>query len=95
MVNRTLGQSGIAISPMGMGCWSYGGGAYWGAQSQKDVNDVVAAALDRGLNFFDTAEMYNDGASELSLGEALKGKRDKAVVSTKIGPAFCKKEAAF
>ena len=49
-------------------------------------------ALDLGCNFFDTAELYNNGASEVSLGLALQGKRDKAVVATKIGPSFCKKD---
>jgi len=80
------------VNPIGVGCWAYGGGAYWGEQSQADVNDVVDNAIDLGLNFFDTAEMYNNGASETALGLALKGKREKAVVATKIGPAFCKRD---
>ena len=92
MSYRELGKSGIMVNPIGVGCWAYGGGAYWGEQSQADVNDVVDNAIELGLNFFDTAEMYNDGASETSLGLALKGKRDKAIVATKIGPAFCKRE---
>jgi aryl-alcohol dehydrogenase-like predicted oxidoreductase len=74
---------------MTVGCWSFGGGEYWGEQSQKDVNDVVHAALDLGVNAFDTAEMYNDGESERSLGKALKGYRDKAIVISKIGPSNC------
>jgi len=86
---KTLGKSGIRVSSIGMGCWAYGGGAYWGEQSQSDVNEIVGAALDRGINFFDTAEMYNDGASETSLGKALVGKRAMAVVATKISPANC------
>ena len=90
MERRILGKSGIEVNPIGIGCWAYGGGEYWGEQSQTDVNDVVSLALDLGCNFFDTAEIYNDGASEISLGLALRGKRDKAVVATKIGPAFCK-----
>jgi len=92
MEYRALGLSNIKVHPIGMGCWAYGSGEYWGKQSQSDVNDVVNMALDLGCNFFDTAELYNNGASETSLGLALKGKRDKAVVATKIGPAFCKKE---
>jgi len=89
---RELGKSGIMVSPIGMGCWPYGGGAYWGEQSQTDVNEIVAQALDLGLNFFDTAEMYNDGNSEVSLGIALKGKRERAVVATKISPINCSPE---
>lgn len=76
--------------PFGMGCWAYGGGDYWGDQSQNDVNDIVSKALDLGINFFDTAEMYNYGASETSLGIALKGKREKAIITSKISPSNAK-----
>lgn len=86
---RELGRSGIKIHPLGMGCWSYGGGSYWGEQSQTDVNNVVSAALSASVNFFDTAEAYNGGASEVALGVALAGKRDKAIVATKISPGNC------
>jgi aryl-alcohol dehydrogenase-like predicted oxidoreductase len=84
-----LGKSDIEVSAMTVGCWPFGGGDYWGEQSQKDVDNVVHAALDLGVNTFDTAEMYNDGESERSLGIALKGHRDKAVVISKIGPSNC------
>ncbi len=87
---RKLGSSDLLVHPVGVGCWSFGGGAYWGEQSQSDVNNVVSQALDIGLNLFDTAEMYNNGDSEVSLGEALKGKRNKAVVISKISPANCR-----
>jgi aryl-alcohol dehydrogenase-like predicted oxidoreductase len=75
---------------MTVGCWPFGGGEYWGEQSQKDVDNVVHAALDLGVNAFDTAEMYNDGESERALGKALKGHRNDAVVISKIGPSNCK-----
>jgi aryl-alcohol dehydrogenase-like predicted oxidoreductase len=84
-----LGKSDIEVSAMTVGCWPFGGGDYWGEQAQKDVDSVVHAALDLGVNTFDTAEMYNDGESERSLGIALKGRRDKAVVISKIGPSNC------
>jgi aryl-alcohol dehydrogenase-like predicted oxidoreductase len=74
---------------MTVGCWAFGGGEYWGEQSQKDVDNVVHAALDLGVNAFDTAEMYNDGESERALGIALKGRRQQAVVISKIGPSNC------
>ncbi|MCL2708772.1 MAG: aldo/keto reductase [Defluviitaleaceae bacterium] len=93
MEYRSLGKSKIMIHPIGMGCWAYGGGAYWGAQAQSDVDYVVSAALDSGVNFFDTAEMYNAGDSEISLGKALRGKRGRAVVATKVSPANCRKAA--
>jgi len=75
---------------MTVGCWPFGGGDYWGEQSQQDVNNVVGAALDMGINTFDTAEVYNNGESERSLGKALKGRRDKAVVISKISPSNCR-----
>jgi len=85
-----LGKSDIYISPLTVGCWPFGGGDYWGEKSQQDVNDVVAAALDMGVNTFDTAEVYNAGESERSLGKALKGCRDRAVVISKISPSNCR-----
>ena len=47
---KELGKFGIMVSPIGMGCLAYGGGAYWGGQSQGNVNDVVARALDLGFS---------------------------------------------
>lgn len=83
---RPLGKSDIMVSSLAVGCWSFGGGEYWGVQSQRDANDVVARALDEEINFFDTAAMYNNGESEKSLGEALRGRRHQAVLCTKVGP---------
>lgn len=86
--NRSrLGRSEFWIGPIGIGCWAFGGGAYWGEQSQRDVDDVVGAALDRGINLFDTAEMYNDGLSEISLGKALGSRREEAIIITKFAPS--------
>jgi myo-inositol catabolism protein IolS len=87
MEMRKLGKSDIELSVLGVGCWAFGGGKYWGDQNQKDVNEVVSKALDFGLNYFDTAEVYNDGKSEESLGIALKGIRHNAVIGTKISPS--------
>ncbi len=85
---RKCGKSNIEISVVGVGCWSYGGGPddYWGAQDQQAVNEVVHAALDAGINHFDTAEVYNEGRSEEALGVALKGRRERAVIASKIWP---------
>lgn len=87
MEKRTLGSSELRVGRLGMGCWQYGGGVYWGAQSQKDVQEVVHQALDLGVNYFDTAEVYNDGESERSLGEALKGRRHEAIIGSKVSTA--------
>jgi myo-inositol catabolism protein IolS len=83
---RTCGVAGLRLPVLGVGCFAFGGGAYWGEQSQRDVDEVVARALELGVNFFDTAESYNGGASEAALGQALRGRRDSALICTKIQP---------
>lgn len=67
-----------------MGCWQMAGDSIWGEQDEGDSHRAVAAAIDHGINFFDTAPAYGDGKSEEVLGRALKGKRDKAIVATKV-----------
>ncbi|MDR1060002.1 MAG: aldo/keto reductase [Clostridiales bacterium] len=86
MDKTQLGGTGIYASPLMIGCWSFGGGqgSYWGVQEQSDVDALVGEALDIGVNFFDTAFGYNDGASEISLGKALAGRRGEAVICNKI-----------
>ena len=85
MDKKKLGSSDILVSPIVIGAWSFGGGEddYWGAQDQNAVERLVHAAIDRGVNFIDTAYMYNDGRSESSLGAAIKGKRGQVVLCTK------------
>lgn len=90
MKTRNSGNSGLRLSILGVGCWAFGGGEYWGAQDQRDVNDVVHCAVDRGITYFDTAEVYNDGRSETSLGLALQElPRDRVIIGTKISPHHC------
>jgi aryl-alcohol dehydrogenase-like predicted oxidoreductase len=85
---RQAGKSKLRLPVLGMGCWAFGGGEYWGARSQQDVDAMVRYTVDQGCNFFDTAEAYNQGASESSLGLALRGiPRDKVLVGTKISPS--------
>jgi aryl-alcohol dehydrogenase-like predicted oxidoreductase len=85
---RQCGKSNLKLPVLGIGCWAFGGGEYWGAQSQSDVDAVVRCAVDQGCNFFDTAEAYNQGASESSLGLALRGiPRNQVLVGTKISPS--------
>ena len=94
MKRKLCKNSGLELSELGTGCWSFGGGRYWGEQNQKDVNDVVHASVDMGINYFDTAEAYNDGRSESSLGEAIQGiPRDKIIIGTKISPSNCYKRS--
>lgn len=90
MERRTCKNAEIELSVIGTGCWSFGGGEYWGTQDQNDVKDVVHASVDLGINYFDTAEVYNDGRSESSLGEAIKGlQRDKFLIGSKVSPSNC------
>ena len=93
MEKRICKNTGLSLSVLGIGCWSFGGGDYWGPRDQKQVDAIVHAALDHGVNYFDTAELYNEGRSEISLGQALKGiARDQVVIGSKVSPANCQPE---
>jgi aryl-alcohol dehydrogenase-like predicted oxidoreductase len=81
---RTLGKSGIEITAMGIGLWAMGG-TNWGSTEDQDSLSTIDAALDAGITFFDTADVYGDGHSEELLGQTMKGRRDKFIVATKIG----------
>ncbi|MBG0786114.1 MAG: aldo/keto reductase [Anaerolineaceae bacterium] len=81
---RRLGKSGIEITKLGLGLWAVGG-TEWGETDDKESLDMISAALDLGINFFDTADVYGDGHSEVLLGKAMQGRRDKFVVASKIG----------
>lgn len=86
MKMRRCGTSALELPVLGIGCWSFGGGDYWGEQDQGDVDAIVSAALESGCGYFDTAEVYNEGRSESSLGMALRGRRSRAVIGTKVSP---------
>jgi aryl-alcohol dehydrogenase-like predicted oxidoreductase len=104
MTKRTLGKSKLEVSALGMGCWAIGGPwtwaqpgrepypAGWGNTDDNDSVRAVQAALDLGINFFDTAANYGAGHSEVVLGQALKGKRDHVVIATKFGHIVNEKE---
>jgi aryl-alcohol dehydrogenase-like predicted oxidoreductase len=88
MIYRNIKGTELNLSVIGTGCWAFGGGDYWGALDQADATAVVHASVDHGINYFDTAEVYNEGRSESSLGIAIKGiSRDKLVIGTKISPS--------
>jgi aryl-alcohol dehydrogenase-like predicted oxidoreductase len=73
-----------------LGCWSFGGGTYWGECDQTDADAVVRRAFELGITYFDAAEAYNAGRSEESLGKALHGiPRDRVVIGTKVSPSNC------
>ncbi|MFQ5794142.1 MAG: aldo/keto reductase [Candidatus Bipolaricaulia bacterium] len=81
---RILGKSGIAVTSIGIGLWAMGGNE-WGATDDRESLNAIHAALDAGVNFFDTADVYGVGHSEELLGQAMKGRRDRFIVATKIG----------
>jgi predicted aldo/keto reductase-like oxidoreductase len=87
---RPMGSTGLQVSILGMGGFHLGSGA-----SQDEVNNMVAKALDHGINFFDNAWEYHKGESEEKLGIALKGKRDQAIVMTKVCTHGRKKDVAM
>ncbi|RLD06725.1 MAG: aldo/keto reductase [Chloroflexota bacterium] len=84
MKNRTLGKSGLAVTEIGIGLWAIGGDA-WGPTDDQDSLSTIDIALEAGITFFDTADVYGAGHSEELLGQAMKGRRDKFIVATKIG----------
>ncbi len=83
LAKRTLGKTGIEVSEVGLGLWAAGG--HWGPVDDEASMSGIDAALDAGVNFFDTADVYGDGHSEELLGRAMKGRRDRFVVATKLG----------
>ncbi|WP_408611105.1 aldo/keto reductase [Glycomyces xiaoerkulensis] len=94
-MQRTLGRSDIRISGLGMGCWAIGGPFFsdtgacgWGEVDDDESIRTVHRAIDMGVNFFDTADVYGAGHSERILGRALAGRRDQVVVATKWGNRF-------
>jgi aryl-alcohol dehydrogenase-like predicted oxidoreductase len=81
---RKLGKSGIEVTKIGLGLWAIGG-SWWGPTDDADSLSTIDAAMDGGITFFDTSDVYGDGHSEELLGRAMKGRRDRFIVATKIG----------
>jgi aryl-alcohol dehydrogenase-like predicted oxidoreductase len=79
MEYRQLGPAGVRVSVVGLGTNQFGGKV-----DQAGVNQIVAGALERGINFIDTADSYQGGRSEETLGVALKGRWDQVVLATKV-----------
>jgi aryl-alcohol dehydrogenase-like predicted oxidoreductase len=78
---RPLGRSGVSVSPLCLGTMMFGP---WGNDDRADSIRVIDRALDAGINFVDTADVYSAGESERIVGEALKGRRDDVVIATKF-----------
>jgi aryl-alcohol dehydrogenase-like predicted oxidoreductase len=75
---RLLGRTGIRVSPLCLGTMMFGG-----QTNESDSTQIIHKALDLGINFIDTADMYNAGQSEVVIGKALAGKRDTVILATK------------
>lgn len=92
MEYRRLGQTDMHVSVMALGCWPFAGGAVWGEQDDAVSVATVHAALDAGINFFDTAEGYEKGHSERVLGRGLLGRRAEAIIATKVSGSHLAKD---
>lgn len=84
MQYRNLGSTGIPVSEVSFGTWAIGGS--WGNVSEQDALDALARAMDAGVNFFDTADVYGDGRAERLLQQATRGRHDDTYIATK----FCR-----
>ncbi len=78
---RTLGRTGVRVSPLCLGAMMFGA---WGNQDHDDSVAIIHRALEAGINFIDTADVYSAGESEVIVGKALKGRRDEVVLATKV-----------
>ena len=81
---RPLGRTGLQVSEISFGTWAIGGS--WGQTDESESLRALAKAIDEGVNFFDTADIYGDGKSERLLAKATKGKEDRIHIATK----FCR-----
>ena len=92
---RKLGRSGIEVSALGMGCWAIGGPFFekgtplgWGEVDDNESIRAVHRAMELGINFFDTANVYGAGHSERVLAKAFAGRRKEVVIATKFNAVF-------
>jgi aryl-alcohol dehydrogenase-like predicted oxidoreductase len=80
---RTFGRTGWQVSEIGFGACAIG--ADWGPVDDRESLDALRAALDAGMNFIDTADVYGDGRSERLIAQVLKERRERVYVATKAG----------
>jgi aryl-alcohol dehydrogenase-like predicted oxidoreductase len=83
MKYRKLGKTGFEVSEVSLGTWQIG--ASWGSISEKDAVALLHAAIDNGINFFDTADVYGDGRSERLIAQVVGERSEKVYVATKAG----------
>src|ERR1700683_5500313 len=84
---RTLGKSGFKVPVLSFGTGTFGGGGEffkaWGSTDVAQASRIIDICLEAGLNMFDSADLYSSGAAEQILGQAIKGRRDQVLISTK------------
>lgn len=78
MKKNRLGNSDLFVSELGLGCMSLG-------TNQQKATDIITEALDQGINYLDTADLYDNAENEVIVGKALKGKREDVILATKVG----------
>jgi len=78
-----IGNTNMKVSAIGLGTWAIGGGPWWGTTDDAESIHTIHAAIDAGINLMDTAPVYGFGRSEEIVGKAIKGCRDKLIISTK------------
>src|SRR3954471_17709402 len=87
MEHRQLGGSGLKVPVLSLGTGTFGGGneffKAWGASDVAEATRLVDVCLDAGLTIFDSADIYSGGLAEEILGQAIKGRRDQVILSTK------------
>ena len=84
MKKRLLGKTGFEISEIGLGTWQVGG--KWGSKfNHTNADEILNTAIDNGVNFIDTADVYNDGESEKAIGRIIRSRSEKIYVATKCG----------
>jgi aryl-alcohol dehydrogenase-like predicted oxidoreductase len=88
--HRPMGKTGLNVSVLGLGGFHLGS-----TRSQEEANDIIAMAIDHGINFFDNAWEYHDGLSEERVGRALAGRRDNLIIMTKVCTHGRTKEVAM
>lgn len=82
---QEIGKSGLKASVVSLGTWAIGGGSWWGENDDAQSIATIREAVDQGINLIDTAPVYGFGHSEEVVGKAVKGIRDKVLISTKCG----------
>ncbi|KMK74818.1 aldo/keto reductase [Alkalihalobacillus pseudalcaliphilus] len=85
MQKRKLGHSSLEVSTIGLGCMSLG-------TNEQEAIAILDAALDRGINYLDTADLYDQGLNEEFVGKALKGRREEVILASKVGNRFTRGE---